>query len=83
MDTNSLYVALAENNISDCLKQDMVKEWAFIGRGDCINEFEDDSWGIFSPRNCYFFQSQLDKREPGMFKEEFGATEMLCLCSKT
>ena len=24
-----------------------------------------------------------DKREPGLFKEEFRCTEMLCLCSKT
>ena len=24
-----------------------------------------------------------DKREPGIFKEEFRRTEMLCLCSKT
>ena len=26
---------------------------------------------------------QHDKREPGLFKEEFRCTETLCLCSKT
>ena len=83
MDTDSLYLALAENNIPDCIKQDMVEEWAFIRRGDCINEFEANSLGNFFPRNCCFTHAQLDKREPGLFKEEFRATEMICLCSKT
>ena len=28
-------------------------------------------------------QKKHDKREPGLFKEEFRCKEMLCLCSKT
>ena len=28
-------------------------------------------------------QKKHDKREPGLFEEEFCCTEMLCLCSKT
>ena len=82
MNTDSLYSALAENNIPDCIKQDMV-EWAFIRRGDCSDEFEAYSLGNFFPRNCCFTHAQLNKREPGLFKDEFRATEMICLYSKT
>ena len=63
MDTDSLYLALAENNIRDCIKQDMVEKRAFIRRGDCTDEFEADSLGNFFPRNCSFTHAQLDKRE--------------------
>ena len=45
--------------------------------------FEADSLSNFFPRTCCSTHSQLDKREPGLFKEEFRATEMICLCSKT
>ena len=83
MDTDSLYLALAESNIPDCIKQDMVNEWAFISRGDCTNQYEADSLGNCFPQNCCFTRAQLDKREPVLFKEEFRAKELICLCSKT
>ena len=35
------------------------------------------------PRTCCAVHKKHDKREPGLFKEEFRCTEMLCLCSKT
>ena len=38
---------------------------------------------IFFPRTCCAVHKKPDKREPGLFKEEFRCTEMLCLCSKT
>ena len=37
----------------------------------------------FFPRTCCTEHKKHDKREPGLFKEEFRCTEMLCLCSKT
>ena len=37
----------------------------------------------FFPRTCCSKHKKHDKREPGLFKEEFRCTEMLCLCSKT
>ena len=54
MDTDSLYLALAESSIPDSIKQDMVKEWAFIRRRDCTNEFEADSLWFF-PWNLLFY----------------------------
>ena len=83
MDTDSLYLALAVNNTPDCIKQDMVGEWSFIRREDCTDNFEADSFGNFSPGNCCNTHAQLKQQKPGLFKEEFRATEMICLCSKT
>ena len=83
MNTDSLPLALAVNNIPDCIKQDMVDEWSFITREDCTDEFEADSLGNIFLENCCITQAQLDKREPGLFKEEFRASKMICLCSKT
>ena len=82
MDTDSLYLALAENDITDCIRQDNLGEWSAIRKEDCRHYFEADSLRNFFPRTCCSTHSQLDKREPGIFKEEFRATEMICLCRK-
>ena len=52
MDTDSLYLALAENNISDCITQKKAEEWPGIRKDDCIDEFEADSSGNCFPRTC-------------------------------
>ena len=38
---------------------------------------------LLSPQEILEIQENFDKREPGLFKEEFRRTEKLCLCSKT
>ena len=38
---------------------------------------------IFFPRTCCNAHKNYDKREPGLFKEEFRCAKTLCLCSKT
>ena len=83
MDTDSLYLALAEDDITDCIRQDELGEWSDIREEDCCNYFEANSLRNFFPRTCCSTRSQLDKRESGLFKEEFRATEMICLFSKT
>ena len=50
---------------------------------DCVDKFTADAVASFSPRTCCVKHKQHDKREPGLFKEEFRCTEMLRLCSKT
>ena len=37
----------------------------------------------FFPRTCCNAHKKHDKGEPGLFKEEFRCSEMLCLCRKT
>ena len=83
MDKTSLYLALAENELEDCIRPEMRAEWKSLRSNDCANNFTADAVASFFPRICCVKHKQHDKREPGLFKEEFRCTEILCLYSKT
>ena len=83
MDTDSLYLALAEKDLEDCIRTDMRAEWQRLGSNDCVDNFTADAVAIFFPRSCFVKHKQHDRREPGLFEEEIRCTEMLSLCSKT
>ena len=83
MDTDSLYLALAEKEQEDCIRPEMKAEWEKLRSDDCVDSFPSDAVEYFFPRTCCLKHKQHDKREPGLFKEEFRCTEMLCQCSKT
>ena len=38
---------------------------------------------LIFPRACCSTHKKNNKRDPGLFKEDFRCTEMLCLCNKT
>ena len=83
MDTDSLYLALAEKELEDCIRPEMRAEWQKLRLNDCVDNFTAVSVAIFFARTCCVKHKQHYKKEPGLFKEEFRCTEMLCLCSKT
>ena len=83
MDTGSLYLALAEENLYDCICPEKKADWENLREKDCRDSFRADSKTNFFPRTLCSVHKKHDKREPGLFKEEFRCTEMLCLCSKT
>ena len=83
MDTDSLYLALAEKELIDCIRPERKAEWEKLRSTDCDDSFTADASGNFFPRACCAKHKKHDKREPGLFKEEFRCSEMLCLCSKT
>ena len=83
MDTYSLYLALAEKELEDCIRPEMRAEWKRLRSNDCVDSFTADVVASLFRRGCCVKHKQHDKREPGLFKEEFRCTEMLCLCSKT
>ena len=83
IDTDSLYLALAEKELEDFKIPEMREEWQRLRSNDCVESFTADAVANFFPRTCYVKHKQHDKREPGLFKEEFRCTEMLCLCCKT
>ena len=83
MDTNSLYLALSEGNSEDIFLPEKRNEWKAIRSRDCTDSFTANATGSFFPRTCCSAHKKHDKREPGLFKEEFMCTKMLCLCSKT
>ena len=82
-DTDWLYLALAEKELEDCIGPEMGAEWQGLRSNGCVDNFTADAVANFFPRTCCVKHKQHDKREPGLFKEEFRCTEMLCLCSKT
>ena len=83
MVTDSLYLALAEKELEDCKRPEMRAEWQRLRSDDCIDSSSADAVANLFPRTCCVKHKQHDKKEHGLFKEEFRCTEMLCLCSKT
>ena len=83
MDTNSLYLALSEENLEDALLPAKRTEWDQLRSKDCTDKFTANATDIFFPRTCFNVHKKHDKRELGLLKEEFRCAEMLCLCRKT
>ena len=83
MDTDPLYLALAEKELENCSGHEMRGEWQRLRSNDCVDCFTADAVANLFRRIYCVKHKQQDKREPGLFKEEFRCTEMLCLCSKT
>ena len=83
MDTDSLYLALAEKEVEDCIRPEMRAEWQRLRSSDCVDSFLADAVANFFARTFCVKHKQHNKREPGLFKEEFRCTEMLFLCSNT
>ena len=82
-DTDCLYLALSEKELYDCIREESKAEWELRRTEDCTDDFTANATTNFFPRTCCTKHMKHDKREPGLFKEEFRCTEMLCLCSKT
>ena len=82
VDTDYLYLALAEKELEYCIRPEMRAEWQKLRSNDCVDSLTADAVANFFPRTCCVKHKQHDKREPGLFKE-VRCTEMLYLCSKT
>ena len=78
MDTDSLYLALLEKELYDCIREESTVEWELKRAEDCKDHFTANATFNFFPRTSCTEQKKHDKREPGLFKEEFRCTEMLC-----
>ena len=82
MDTDSLYLALAETNLYDCISEDKKEVWEFLRSEDCDDDFAADSCCSFSTHMLRKAQETRQERT-GSFQGGVPVTEMLCLCSKT
>ena len=83
MDTDSLYSALSEKELYDCVREESKAKWELKRTEDCKDDFTANATTNFFPRTCCIKHIKHDKREPGLLKEEFRCAEMLVLCSKT
>ena len=83
MDTDSLYLGLGKKELEECIRPGMKTKWERFRSKNCSDSFFADSCGNINPRVCHDKRKKHDRGEPGLFKEEFRCTEILCLCSKT
>ena len=83
-DTDSLYLALSEENLEDVIlpEKNELNQTSYVLKIALITLLRVQPT-IFFPSNCCNAYKKHDKREPGLFKEEFRCAEMLCLCVKT
>ena len=75
MDTDSLSLALVERELEDCIKPELRAKWQRLRSNDCVDSFAADTVAKFFPRSYCVKHKQCDKRESGLFKEEFRCTE--------
>ena len=83
MDTDSLYLALSEKELYDCIRKKSKAEGSLLRTKDYKEDFTANATSNSFPRTCCTKHIKHGEREPGLFKEEFRCTEMLCLCSET
>ena len=83
METHSLYLAFSEESLEDVILPEKRAEWDKLPSKDCTDNFTANATDNCFPRTCCNTRKKRDKREPGLFKEEFRCVELLCLCSKT
>ena len=83
MGTDCLYIALSEENLEVVILPEKRAEWDQLRSKECTDDFTANATDNFFPKTCCNVHKKHDKREPGLFKEEFRCAEMLCLCSKT
>ena len=78
MDTDSLYLALSEKELYDCIREESKTESSLLRTKHRKDDFTANARTNFFPRTCCTKHMKHDKREPSLFKEEFRCTEMLC-----
>ena len=83
MNTDSLYLALSEENLEDVIVPGKRAEWDQLRSKYCNGNFTANATDNVFHRNCCNIHKKHDKRELGLFKEEFRCAEMFCLCCKT
>ena len=79
----SAYLALSEENLEELILIEKRAERNQLRSKDCSDIFNANATDKLSPRICCNVHKKHDKREPGLFKEEFRCAKMLCRRSKT
>ena len=82
MDTDSLYLALSERELYDCIREESQVEWELMRTEYCKDDFTANTTTNFFPRTYCTELMKHNKGEPGLFKEDFGCKEMLCCAVK-
>jgi hypothetical protein len=78
-DTDSMYYALASDNMETAVGDEMKTDF----RNNVYNSCHDSITPLWFPRKCCDKHAKYDNRTPGLFKKEYVGTEVVALCSKT
>ena len=96
MDTDSLYLAISAKDILEIIKPELKEqffweynEW-FPSEVCCLHEAEfvaqklsNPTWKVDPKLKCCEARKKFDRRQPGLFKEEYRGIGIVALCSKT
>ena len=74
---------MSQEKLEDVILPEKRAEWDQLRSEDCTDNFTAKATDNFFPRTCYNARKKHDKRDLGLFKEEFRCAEILRLCSKT
>ena len=74
MDADSLYLALSENELEDCIRQEMKPEWERLRSKDCTDIFISDAVASCLPKRCCNKHKKRNKRDSGLLEEDFRYT---------
>ena len=66
--TDSLYLALSEENLEDVILPEKRAEWDLLRSKDCSDDFTPNATDNYFPRTCCNVHKKHTKREPGLFK---------------
>ena len=69
--------------MEDVIVLEKRSEWDHLRSKDCNDNFTANATDNFFQRTCCNVHKKHDKREPGLFKEEFRCAELLCFSSRT
>ena len=93
MDTDSLYFAIDGNELEDILKPEMKEQyfserWMWLPSQHCdkchADYVQHKTFGRkWEQKPCCATREKLDKRTPGLFKQEFYGDAIIALCPKT
>ena len=79
MGTDSLCLALLEENLEDNILPEKRKEWEVMPSRDCTDSFTANATDNFFPRTCYSAHKKHDRREPDCLKKNSGVPKC-CVC---
>ncbi len=78
MDTDSLYLAISEETLDGCVKEDKKNEW----KHEKFKWFPSEDETEMDFGGYTITRAQYSMRTPALFKEEFSGDGMVCLNSK-
>ena len=80
MDTDSLYLALAEDNLDDCILPEKKAQWTLIRRNNCRDDFIADADKNFFHVHAALFTKSMTNENLDYSKKDFAALKC-CACA--